>query len=65
METPSNTLNKKNTVETTGSTQALQVVPGTPLALASGTMVLGLPRPADPLTQPPRHSCSSDTSSRG
>ncbi|KAL0379344.1 UNVERIFIED_CONTAM: hypothetical protein Sradi_3239900 [Sesamum radiatum] len=65
METPNNTLIKENAVEITGSAQALQVVLGTFLALASGTTVPGPPRSTDPLTEPPRHSTFSNTSSGG
>ncbi|KAL0283055.1 UNVERIFIED_CONTAM: hypothetical protein Sangu_2915100 [Sesamum angustifolium] len=56
MDTPNNVLNKEKAVETTGSAQALQVVPGTSLAPASGMTVPGPPRPADPLTEHPRFS---------
>ncbi|KAL0451946.1 UNVERIFIED_CONTAM: hypothetical protein Slati_1172700 [Sesamum latifolium] len=49
-------------METAGSAQALQVVLGTSLAPASETTI---PGPTDPLTEPPRHSTSSNTSSRG
>ncbi|KAL0463107.1 UNVERIFIED_CONTAM: hypothetical protein Slati_0198300 [Sesamum latifolium] len=58
-------LNKKKVVKTAGRAQALQVVPGTSLLPASGTVVLGPPRPADLLTELPCHSTSSNTSSRG
>ncbi|KAL0454340.1 UNVERIFIED_CONTAM: hypothetical protein Slati_0773200 [Sesamum latifolium] len=62
MKSPSNASNKKKVVETAGSAQALQVVPRTPLAPASGTIVLGPPMPTDPLIEPPRHCTSSNTS---
>ncbi|KAL0419325.1 UNVERIFIED_CONTAM: hypothetical protein Sradi_1346000 [Sesamum radiatum] len=51
METPSNTLNQEKAVEIAGNAQALQVVPGTSLAPASGMTVPGHPKSADQLTE--------------
>ncbi|KAL0373726.1 UNVERIFIED_CONTAM: hypothetical protein Sradi_3288300 [Sesamum radiatum] len=62
MKTPNNALTKENIVEIAGSAQALQVVPETSLGPASGTVLLGPPKIADPLTEPPRLNTSSGTS---
>ncbi|KAL0454449.1 UNVERIFIED_CONTAM: hypothetical protein Slati_0784100 [Sesamum latifolium] len=69
MEIPSNPANKQNTVETSGNTQALQVVTGMPPTSASrGSTPASLaPRIPPPgvvglVVDPPRRSTSSDTS---
>ncbi|KAL0462461.1 UNVERIFIED_CONTAM: hypothetical protein Slati_0133700 [Sesamum latifolium] len=69
MEIPSNPTNKQNVVETSGNTQALQMVTGMPPTSASGgsTSAASAPRipppgVVGPVANPPRHSTSSDTS---
>ncbi|KAL0454371.1 UNVERIFIED_CONTAM: hypothetical protein Slati_0776300 [Sesamum latifolium] len=69
MEIPSNPANKQNTVETSGNTQALQVVTGMPPTSASGgstpaASASSIPPPGvvGPVADPPRRSTSSDTS---
>ncbi|KAL0434210.1 UNVERIFIED_CONTAM: hypothetical protein Slati_2755300 [Sesamum latifolium] len=62
MGTPNNALNKEKVVKIVGSAKALQVVPGAPLAPASGMTVLEPHKPVNVLTEPPCRSTSSDTS---
>ncbi|KAL0413441.1 UNVERIFIED_CONTAM: hypothetical protein Sradi_1545800 [Sesamum radiatum] len=69
MEIPSNPANKQNAVETSGNTQALQVVTGMPPTSASGgsTPAASAPRISSPgvvglVVDPPRRSTSSNTS---
>ncbi|KAL2241084.1 UNVERIFIED_CONTAM: hypothetical protein Sindi_0749600 [Sesamum indicum] len=61
METPNNALNKQKVVEETGNPQALQVVPGAPLASVGGTTVLGFSKPMDPFTETSWDDTSSNT----
>ncbi|KAL0413163.1 UNVERIFIED_CONTAM: hypothetical protein Sradi_1518000 [Sesamum radiatum] len=64
MENPSNTTNRQNVIETSDNTQALQVATGTSLTAARGGPVPTPPPPGavGPVTNPPRRSTSSDTS---
>ncbi|KAL0394668.1 UNVERIFIED_CONTAM: hypothetical protein Slati_4433000 [Sesamum latifolium] len=69
MEIPSNPANKQNVVETSGNTQALQVVTGMPPTSASGGSTPAAsarrilpPGVVGPVADPPRCSTSSDTS---
>ncbi|KAL0409393.1 UNVERIFIED_CONTAM: hypothetical protein Sradi_1873700 [Sesamum radiatum] len=66
MDVPSNTANKQKTVETSGNTQALQVVTGLPSVPASGGSAPTplapkppLPRVVGPVVDPPWHNTSS------
>ncbi|KAL0446739.1 UNVERIFIED_CONTAM: hypothetical protein Slati_1801800 [Sesamum latifolium] len=69
MEIPSNPTNKQNTVETSGNTQALQVITRMPPTSASGGSTPATlaptklpPRVVGPVADPSRRSTSLDTS---
>ncbi|KAL0293259.1 UNVERIFIED_CONTAM: hypothetical protein Sradi_6949000 [Sesamum radiatum] len=64
MENPSYTANKQKAIETSGNTQALQVATVMSLTTARGGSVPTLPLPGavGPVTDPPKHNTSSDTS---
>ncbi|KAL0408343.1 UNVERIFIED_CONTAM: hypothetical protein Sradi_1768700 [Sesamum radiatum] len=64
MENPSNTNNKQKAIETSGNIQALQVAIGTSLTAARRGSVPTPPPPGvvGPVTDPPRRSTSSNTS---
>ncbi|KAL0301567.1 UNVERIFIED_CONTAM: hypothetical protein Sradi_6433500 [Sesamum radiatum] len=63
METHRNVQNKSKAREVVGGAQVLQVVLGAPLASVSTVALLGASRPLGLVTDPPRRSTSSDTSS--